>query len=240
MSEKKTTDLLDSYMAFFKQANEMSIDAFSKSADIYNQFVRGICGDITGDSGKRVSDSSLDELKEVYKNTLVHLKQMGQIYGSKYPGYQEIAEKGVDFAEKGFDVCALLFSTGRELVGDMTKNFRENLELGFYLISWDVYVRPEKFFKKYSEAFSRGVDSMTKNPALEKIVSKLTVRYADFLRSGIEFQKEIYSIPFVTKKEFSQLVEDVKDIKVMLKENLSRGNTPSEDKKTEDTKSKGK
>ncbi len=58
---------------------------------------------------------------------------------------------------------------------------------------------------------------MSDSSAYVNAISGLIARYSEFLKSTMELHKKILEPPYVTRKEFARIAEDLSMIKAMLK-----------------------
>ena len=238
MNDKKVC-MTDYYVEFLEQVNESAIKAFSSTAQACGSFMEAIFKHDRVDAKSNAFSPDLSELKEIYINTLEHLKKMMEPIAGSHPDYDEIADLAVASAGKGFDVCFYWYPFIEENSKKVMQLARENLELINRMASPGSLSKPGKFFEKWTQISSRVLNTLPDSSATVNAISGFVARFADLIKSNMELQRKILKPAFVTRKEFAGIAEEVNKIKLILEKRLKEP-VPGEPEKTAKKQAKGK
>ena len=238
MNDKKVC-MTDYYVEFLEQVNESTIKAFSSTAQACGSVMEAIFKHDHVDAKSNALSRDLSELKEIYINTLEHLKKMMKPIAGSHPDYDEIADLAVASAGKGFDACSYWYSLiveDSEKIGQLT---RSNLEFFSRLASPGSLSKPDKFFEEWTQISSWVLNTLSDSSASMNAISGFVARFTDFIKSNLELQRKILKPAFVTRKEFAGIAEEVNKIKLILEKRLKEP-VPGEPEKTAKKQAKGK
>ncbi len=231
MVENKAFKWTNYYVEFLEHMNEASSKVFTESSKVYSQFMESLLKVNRDRSKGTFFFQDPEEMKEIYKNTLDHVKKILEPYTVVHPYGDEIADLASRNAEKGFDFCTSLFSTQLDFYQKAGEVSRNTWKACQEMVGVDKVLKPGEIIKKWTGISVKILEDLVKSPFTDAI-PVVTAKYVEYLRSGVELRKKVLEYPYVSKKEFCELSKDVKEVKELLEKGLKEREAQQATKKT--------
>ena len=232
MSDNKINDMTNYYVEFLEQVGESTIKAFSTTAEVCSGFMEAMYQSGQEECKGTKMFGNPAELKEIYKNTLDHWKQVMEPFFSIHPNYPEIASLATASAEKGFDVQVYLYSLCADFYEKLMEVSRDGLKACRSMATCSTVSDPKEFINKWTDIPFEVLSKVADSSDFMEAVPGFIARYTDFLKSNMDLQKKILEPTYVTKKELEEVAEDIKTIKLMLEKKLNEPLSGENEKKS--------
>ncbi len=148
MNGNKKMNFNDYYVEFLEQISESTMKTFLSTAEAYAQFMETLLKTDKDGTVDSVAPGNVEELREIYRNTLEHLGKMVEPLSTFHPNHGEITQLATTSAEKGFDFLAYWHSLVVDVSTGLARTSQDTLKAYIRMNCCNSFLKPGDLFNK--------------------------------------------------------------------------------------------
>ena len=210
--QKVARAFLEELFSFSSKASSLSTSAMAEAVKNFTDMLNK--GTITADTYRNLVDS----YGAMLKNSMEILRPSAKLF----PGYGEVVDAAVDWAQKNLEV----YSTWLEISLKLQKGTRESFE--------DIYksaegilgagraVTADEFLRKWSEAYQKAATAMVERSQMFASIPAFLDKYTEYVKATSKLYRSVMTPPLVPAKDVEDVSERIEKVKTAAEKRASK------------------